>query len=139
MTLKEDQTEPLERVAKIREERIPSEPIRLETESVFDPELLKRIEEEDDSFDDGPMNPIVKMLREYLDSIKPPMAFTTPPKTEHKVRVFRFTDRTLPGMVEAEMQELFDDGYCCHMPTVVGNFVIMDFSRRKEAEENERK
>jgi hypothetical protein len=114
----------------------PSEPIRLETESVFDPELLKRIQEEDDDFDNDPMNPLMKMLREYLDSIKPPMAFATPPKTEHKVRVFRFNDRTLPGVVEAEMQALFDDGYCCHMPTVVGDFVIMDFSRRKESEEN---
>jgi hypothetical protein len=131
-----------DRLSQVRnpgEPELPSEPIRLETESVFDPELLRRIQEEDnDSFDDDPMNPIVKMLREYLDSIKPPTAFTTPPKTEHKVRVFQFTDRTFSARVEEEIQAILNDGYRCHMPTVVGDFVIMDFSRRKESEENER-
>ena len=129
-----------DRLSQVRnpgEPDLPNEPIRLETESIFDPELLKRIQEEDnDSFDDDPMNPIIKMLREYLESLRP--RIPEPIKTEHKIRVFRFTDRTLPAEVEAEMQALFDDGYCCHMPTVVNNFVIMDFSRRKETEENER-
>lgn len=118
-----------------------SEPIRLETEAVFDPELLKRIQEEDqydDSFYD-PMKPLVSMLREYLESIKPPMAFTTPPKTEHKVRIYQLAkEYNLPAMeaFAAEIEALLNDGYCCHMPTVVGDYVIMDFSRRKESEEN---
>jgi hypothetical protein len=123
-------------VERILEEKLPepNEPIRLETDGVFDSAGYPMPGE----FIDNPMAALMQPLIQYFESIKPPMAFTTPPKTEHKVRVFRFNDRTLPGVVEAEMQELFDDGYCCHMPTVVGDFVIMDFSRRKEVEENER-
>lgn len=118
----------------------PSKP-EIETEGVFDQSLLDSAGFpfpglDPEAFMDNPMLALLKPLIQYFESIKPPMAFTTPPKTEHKVRVFRFTDRTLPGVVEAEMQELFDEGYCCHMPTVVNNFVIMDFSRRKETEEN---
>jgi len=117
---------------------VPNEPIRLETEGVFDsagyPLPLEAMM--NDEFFDNPMGPLMKMLGRCLDSIKPPMAFTTPPKTEHKVRVFRFTDRTLPAKVEEEIQAILNDGYCCHMPTVVNNFVIMDFSRRKESQED---
>lgn len=129
-------------VERILEEKLPepSEPIRLETEGVFDsagyPLPLEAMM--GDEFFDGPMGPLMKMLGRYLDSIKPPMAFTTPPKTEHKVRVFRMTDDTMISYVEAEMERFLNDGYCCHMPTVVGDFVIMDFSRRKETDENER-
>jgi hypothetical protein len=123
---------------------IPSEPIRLETDGVFDsagyPLPLEAMM--GDEFFDNPMGPLMKMLGRYLDSIKPPMAFTTPPKTEHKVKIF-WLHRSLKieeiEQIELMIEDLLNNGYCSHMPTTVGDFVIMDFSRRKETEENERK
>jgi len=115
--------------------RIIEDPMpEIETEGVFDSAGYPMPGE----FIDNPMAALMQPLIQYFEAIKPPMAFTTPPKTEHKVRVFRFTDRTLPAKIEEEIQAILNDGYCCHMPTVVNNFVIMDFSRRKETEENER-
>ncbi len=125
----------------------PSEPIRLETDGVFDSAgyPLPQAGEFDSAgyplpqageFIDNPMATLMQPLIQYFEAIKP-KAFE-PPKTEHKVRVFQFNDRTLPGKVEEEIQAIFNDGYCCHMPTVVGDFVIMDFSRRKESDENEK-
>jgi hypothetical protein len=118
-----------------QQEKIPSEPIKLETDGVFDsanypiPQAGELI--------DNPMAALMQPLIQYFESIKPPMVFE-PPKTEHKVRIFRFHDRSVLSAIEEEIQSFLDDGYCCHIPTVVGDFVIMDFSRRKEAEENER-
>lgn len=128
-----------EGVSKMEKLEVPSKPPEIETENIFDPELLNRIQEEDDSFDDDPMNPIVKMLREYLESIKPPMAFTTPPKSEHKVRIFQLNESiglVAIDSIERTIEDLLNAGYCCHMPTVVNDYVIMDFSKRKESEED---
>lgn len=116
---------------------IPSEPIRLETGGVFDsagyPLPLEAMM--GDEFFDNPMGPLMKMLGRYLDSLKPPMAFTTPPKTEHKVKIFwlhRSCKIEEIEQIELMIEDLLNDSYCCHMPTVVGDYVIMDFSRRKD-------
>lgn len=117
----------------------PSEPIRLETEKIFDPELERPDPEflsEMEEFLDNPMKPLVGLLGQYLERMTP-KAFE-PVKTEHKVRIFRLNDKTKRGEVASEIEALLNDGYCCHMPTVVGDYVIMDFSRRKESEEDGR-
>jgi len=126
-------------VERILEEELPepSEPIRLETDGVFDSAGYPMPGE----FIDNPMAALMQPLIQYFEAIKPPMAFTTPPKTEHKVRIYQLVEEydleALEAMA-AEMEAFLNDGYCCHIPTVVNNFVIMDFSRRKETEENER-
>jgi hypothetical protein len=118
----------------------PSEPIRLETESVFDPELDSAgyplpIEE---SFMDNPMAAMLQPLIQYFEAIKPKMS--EPIKTEHKVKIF-WLHRSLKleeiELIEKMIEDLLNDGYCCHMPTAVNDFVVMDFSRRKETEANE--
>jgi hypothetical protein len=125
-----------EEVRKITDEPMPepNEPIRLETDGVFDSAGYPFPQAGE--FTDNPMATLMQPLIQYFEAIKP-KAFE-PPKTEHKVRVFQFTDRTFSARVEEEIQAILNDGYRCHMPTVVGDFVIMDFSRRKESEENER-
>jgi len=129
-------------VDKILKEPIPepSEPIRLETEAVFDPELLQRPDpnflEEIEGFLDNPMKPLVGLLGQYLERMSP-KAFE-PIKSEHKVRIFRIDDRTVLAEVAAEIETFLNDGYCCHIPTVCNDFLIMDFSRRKETEEDGR-
>jgi hypothetical protein len=114
-----------------------SEPIRLETDGVFDsagyPLPLEAMM--GDEFFDNPTGPLMKMLGRYLDSIKPPMAFTTPPRAEHKVRIFLLDGAADLQAIEGAIEGYLNDGYCSHMPTVVNDFVIMDFSRRKETEE----
>jgi hypothetical protein len=123
-----------EEVERILEESLPkpSEPIRLETENIFDSIGYPMPGE----FIDNPMAGLLQPLIQYFEAIKP-KAFE-PPKSEHKVRIFRFNDKTNCAKIAEEIETLLNDGYCCHIPTVVGDFVIMDFSRRKENEENER-
>jgi hypothetical protein len=123
------------------EEEPPSEPIRLETDGVFDSAGYPFPELDPETLMDNPMLALLKPLIQYFESIKPPMAFTMPPKSEHKIRIFRFKDSlgiASIDSIERTIENMLNDGYCCHMPTVVGDFVIMDFSRRKETEENER-
>lgn len=121
----------------------PIKPPEIETENIFDPELEKpdpNFLEEMNEFLDDPMKPIVKMLGQYLESIKPPMALG-PIKSEHKVKIF-WLHRSLKleevEQIETMIEDLLNDGYCSHPPVVCNDFLIMDFSRRKETEENER-
>lgn len=112
----------------------PSEPIRLETDGVFDSAgyPFPPVGE----FIDNPMAGLLQPLIQYFESIKP--KYLEPIKSEHKIRIYHFKEydsASLEGIAE-EIENLLNDGYCCHMPTVVNNFVIMDFSRRKETEEN---
>jgi hypothetical protein len=96
----------------------------------------------DEEFFDNPMGPIMKMLGRYLDSIRPPtvMAYDPlrPPRSEHKVKIFRLNDQADLTQIESAIEEYLNNGYCCHTPAVVNDFLIMDFSRRKETEENEK-
>jgi hypothetical protein len=121
-----------------------SEPVKIETDNVFDPELLNRPDpeflNEMEEFLDNPMKPLVGLLSQYLERMAP-KAFE-PVKQEHKVRIFKLSALAKPketSHIESAIESYLNDGYCCHMPTVVGDYVIMDFSRRKETEENERK
>lgn len=90
-------------------------------------------------FMDNPLAAIFKPLTEYFKAIKPPMTLE-PPKSEHKVRIF-YLPVVAPlehlKKIESEIEAALNDGYYCHMPTVVNDYVIMDFSRRKETKENE--
>lgn len=114
--------------------------MKLETDGVFDSELLNPPDlsflAEMDSFLKDPMTALMKILTQSLDAVRP-RAFE-PFKSEHKVRIFRFNDKTNRSKVAAEIEELLNDGYCCHMPTPCGDFLIMDFSRRKDDERQER-
>jgi len=121
----------------------PSEPVTLECGEIFDPELLNRPDpnflEEMEGLIDNPMLAVVKPLMQYFEAIKP--KYLEPIKSEHKVKIFRLSALAKPkeiANVEAAIEAILNDGYCCHIPTVVNDFVIMDFSRRKETEENER-
>lgn len=109
----------------------PSEPVKIETEGVFNQDYL----EEMSSFD-NPMAAIMKPLTQYFEAIRPkPLEF---PKSEHKVKIFRLPALAKPreiAAVESAIEAILNDGYCCHMPTVCGDFLIMDFSRRKETKE----
>jgi hypothetical protein len=127
-----------------RQERIPSEPVTLECGEIFDPELLNRPDpeflSEMDSFLSDPMRPLIKILAQSLEAIKPPKAFEMV-QSEHKVKIFRMHALMKPkdiSSVEATIEAILNEGYCCHIPTVCNDFLIMDFSRRKETEENER-
>lgn len=115
----------------------PSKAPEIETENIFDPDLEKpdpKFLEEMEGFLDNPMNMVMKVLTNYLDSLKP--RIPEPIKSEHKVRIFRLNDRTVLAEVEAQIEAFLNDGYCCHMPTTCNDFLMMDFSRRKETEEN---
>ncbi len=131
-----------EEVKRILEESIPkpSEPIRLESEAVFDPDLEKP---ELDIFQNDPM----KMYASLVGDLKhmasrfmqprPAMVYD-PPAQEHKVRIFRLNDRVRLAEVESQIESILNEGWCCHHPVVVGDFLIMDFSKRKESEEDGR-
>lgn len=126
---------------KILEESFPKpkEPIRLESEGVFSPTSLSDLGLDSHELIDNPMAAIMKPIIQYFEAIRPPMAFTAPPKSEHKVRIFRLSVMAKPkeiAVLESAIETLLNDGYCYHMPTVVNDYVIMDFSRRKEIEED---
>lgn len=129
-----------ERVRQINERvspEPPSEPVKIETDGVFDSELLDSagypMPPEIDSLLSDPMGVMLKMLGNYFDSMRP--RAVKPIKTEHKVRIFQINDRANLEEIAAEIEALLNDGYCCHMPTPCGDFLIMNFSRRKETEE----
>ena len=121
-----------------QQEETQSEPIRLETEEVFDLEKL-----EPDLFQDDPL----KMYASLVSDLKhmascfmrpSPIIAYAPPEQDHKVRIFRVYDQMRLTEVESQIESILNEGWCCHHPVVVGDFLIMDFSRRKETEENER-
>jgi hypothetical protein len=123
-------------------ERIPQSPglegsgqVEIETGGVFNQDYL----EESGAFIDNPMLALLKPLTQYFDSIKPKVF--KPPKTEHKVKIFYLPPVAPLEHIEAiatTMEAFLNDGYCCHGPTIINDYVIMDFSRRKEIEENEK-
>lgn len=118
----------------------PIKPPEIETENIFDPDLEKpdpQFLEEMNALMDNPLTAIIKPLTQYFESIKPPMAFERV-KSEHKVRIFQINNWTNADEIAANIEALLNEGYCCHIPTVVGDYVIMDFSRRKESEEDGR-
>lgn len=110
------------------------DPIRLETDGVFDsagyPLPLRG------EFIDNLMATLMQPLIQYFEAIKPKMP--EPIKSEHKVKMYHFkctegdpADLVDLVEVEREIEAFLNDGYCCHIPTVVNGFLIMDFSRRK--------
>ena len=115
----------------------PNEPLRIETENIFDSEPA------DDPFEDNPM----KMLRGMMGDLKEmalnprPIGFMPPP-SEHKVKIFRLHEFLTPTdleYVEKTIEEFLNDGYRCHALAVCGDYLIMDFSRIKESEEDGQK
>lgn len=126
-----------------RQEEVPSEPIRLESDGIFDSAGYPT-PSESDPFTEDPLAKFADRLVGGMERLMPampspgPIVFTPPP-AEHKVRIFRFYDKADLAFIERQIETLLNDGYSCHIPTVCGDFVIMDFSRRKESEENERK
>jgi hypothetical protein len=113
---------------------VPSDSIRLETENIFD--SVGYPMPQAGEFIDNPMAALMQPLIQYFEAIKPKTF--EPIKSEHKVKIFRLNDRTVLAEVEAKIQTFLNEGYCCHMPTVVNDFVIMDFARRKDDERQER-
>lgn len=131
------------RLAKRLAEETPSEPVKIETEGVFDPSLLDQPDpkflEEMGAFLDNPMTPIIKMLTQSLESLRPkPFEFPALPLAEHRVKIFRLNDQADLAQIESAIEEYLNNGWCCHHPTICGDFVLMDFSRRKESEEDGR-
>lgn len=127
--------------------RNPGEPelskSEIETENIFDPELLNRPDpaflEEMGGFLDNPMGPLIKVLAQSLEACAPkPLVLPDPPKTEHKVKIF-WLHRSLKieevEEIETVIEAFLNDGYR-GFPTVCNDFLIMDFSRRKETEED---
>lgn len=119
------------------------EPIRLESEAIFDSDLERPDPEflsEMDSFLSDPMKPLIRILTQSLEAIKPPRAMVyDPPAQDHKVRIFRLNDQANLTEIESQIESILNDGWCYHHPTVINDFLIMDFSRRKEIEENEQR
>lgn len=117
----------------------PSKPPEIETENIFDPELLNRPDpaflEEMGGFLDNPMGPVMKMLTQYMETFKPSPIVYDPPPQEHKVRIFCLDRAADLHVVEREIESYLNNGYR-GFPTVCNDFLIMDFSRRKESEEN---
>jgi hypothetical protein len=114
----------------------PSEPIKIKTDGVFNQDYL----EEPEAFIDNPMVAMIKpLITEYFQAMRPkPLEL---PKSEHKVRIFKLSALAKQkeiAHIESAIESYLNDGYCCHMPAVVGDYLIMDFSRRKESEENEK-
>ena len=127
-------------MSEVQKGEAPNEPITLECGEIFDPELLNSSDPnflaDMDSFLKDPMTSLMKILTQSLSAHMPrPLE---PIKTEHKVKIFCFDKGTSWDEIAKQIEDLLNDGYCCHMPTIVGDYVIMDFSRRKETEENER-
>ncbi len=114
----------------------PSEPIRLESEDIFNSELLDSVGypmPQAGEFVDNPMAALMQPLIQYFEAIKP-KAFE-PIKSEHKVKIFRLPALAKPkeiANVESVIETILNEGYCCHIPIVCNDYVIMDFSRRKE-------
>jgi hypothetical protein len=117
--------------------RIIEDPMpEIETDGVFDSAGYPMPQAGE--FIDDPMAALMQPLIQYFESIKPKVF--EPVKSEHKVKIF-WLHRSLKieevEQIETMIEDLLNNGYCCHMPTVCSDFVIMDFSRRKESEENE--
>jgi hypothetical protein len=131
-----------EEVQRIIDEPMPepsSEPIRLESEGVFNSEPFDSAGYpfplgELSEFLNNPMMGFAKMLGQFSESMSRPR-IPEPIKTEHRVKIFRFNDQTNLGEVASKIEAILNEGYCCHMPAVCGDFLIMDFSRRKETKE----
>ncbi len=129
-----------EEVKRILEESLPkpSEPIRLESEGIFDSLGYPLLQEEE--FINNPMAAFTQSLIQYLEAIKPKAFALEPIKSEHKVRIFRLLALAKPkeiAAIESAIEAFLNEGYCCHIPIVCNDFLIMDFSRRKENKEND--
>jgi len=115
----------------------------IETEGVFDSAGYQIPDFGVGPFPDNPMKMLAGMMGDLKDMAlhRGPFVLPSAPPLEHKVRIYQLVEEYNLEALEqmaAEMEAFLNDGYCCHMPTVVNNYVIMDFSRRKEPEENER-
>jgi len=124
-------------VERILEESLPkpSEPIRLESEGIFDSPGYPLPQEGE--FIDNPMAALMQPLIQYFEAIKPKAL--EPIKSEHKVKIFRLPALAKPkeiAAIESTIEAFLNEGYCCHIPTVCNDFLIMDFSRRKEDKDN---
>lgn len=111
-----------------------NEPISLETEKIFDPEFEQPAP---GSILDDPIMAYADRIMDGLKDMMPTPMVYDPPLSEHKVRIFRLNDRASLGQIENAIEEYLNNGYR-GFPTVVNDFVIMDFSRRKEAEKDGR-
>lgn len=118
-----------EKIAQSRE-RQPMKAPEIETENIFDSEPA------DDPFEDNPMKMLRGMMGDLKDMALNPRPIGFMPPLEHKVKIFCFDGATNHQVIEAEIEALLNAGYRCHAPAVCGDFLIMDFSRIKESEED---
>lgn len=87
-----------------------------------------------------PMKLLANMMADLKDmAMRPSLGILAElPPTEHRVKIFQMDDRTSLVDVADQIEILLNNGWCCHHPAVCNNFLIMDFTRRKETPQNER-
>lgn len=128
-------------VKRIIDEPMPE--IEIETKNIFDPELdslHSPLRFTGEPFPGDPMQVIAGMMRDLKDmapQFMPSPIVYEPPPSEHKIRIFRLNDHSDLPQIESAIEEFLNNGYRGY-PITCNDFLIMDFSRRKEIEENER-
>ena len=118
-----------------------NEPIKLESENVFDPDLRER-DAADPGFLPGVDDPMLTQYSKFLSRMEgmlrsPMAAGFDRPKFEHQVRIYKLDDSMIRAEICTEIEALLNDGYHCQFPAVICNqYAMLQFSRRKEEEEH---
>jgi hypothetical protein len=115
------------------------ETLNIESENIFDPDLTNRgANVNDPDWLPGVTNPVTEIVG-VLKELMPTRAdLFKPPNLEHKVRIYVFNDSMNREEMRAEVEALLNDGYHLQFPSVICNdYVMLDFSRRMEEEEDD--
>jgi hypothetical protein len=116
-----------------------NEPIKLESEDVFDPALTDRgANVANPDWLPGVTDPITELVGAFKELMPVRAELFKPPNLEHKVRIYAFNDSMNREEVRAEVEALLNDGYSLNFPSVICNeYAMLDFARRIDKEEED--
>ena len=121
------------------EEPTTNEPINLESENIFDPDLADQSPDvTNPDWLPGVTDPVTAVVGALKELMPTRADFLKPPNLEHKVHIYVFNDSMNREEVRAEVEALLNDGYHLQFPSIICNdYVMLDFSRRKEDKEEQ--
>jgi hypothetical protein len=114
------------------------EPI-IDSEDIFDPDFTDRgANVANPDWLPGMTDPVTAVVGALKEFMPTRADLFKSPKLEHKVRIFVFNDSMNREEVRAEIEALLNDRYHLQFPSVICNdYVMLDFSRRMEEEDDE--
>ena len=114
------------------------EPI-IDSENIFDPDLAdRRANVDNPDWLPGVTDPVTAVVGALKELMPTRADLFKPPNLEHKVRIYEFNNSMNREEVRAEVEALLNDGYHLQFPSVICNdYVMLDFSRRKEDKEEQ--